>query len=295
MFVRADRLLAGARSPFRPKHIISFYWDEFVPHLEVFDHAECKVMEQPLSWIEMSVSERKKCVGRFDDDGYHPCPAGAIVGTFDQCPACASPWIPIQECIFEPRCNGDMCDCDFCRKKHLVYAVFAGDAVKIGLTGSSRLRTRGIEQGADAIAPLIVCEGRLEARRMEREISRVLRLTQQTSSAAISRRFLPSPPRSRIEISHRRILTELERRRYAVVDEIHHLDAYPIVRRLDSPLRPLPTAGEHSGNVLGMKGGHMLYEDARTGEPRVLEVADLPGRFIEPPRERDNRGQEDAL
>ncbi len=295
MFVRADRLLGGAKGLRGPKHIISFYWDEFVPHLEVFDHIEGKVVEEDLSRVDMLVSEEKRCVGRFDDDGHHPCPTGAIVRTFDQCPTCASPWIPVQECIFEPRCNGEICDCDFCRKKHLVYAAFIGDAVKIGMTGSSRLRTRGIEQGADAIAPLVICEGRLEARRSEREISRALRLTQQTSSVAISRRFLPSPPRSRIELSHAHILRELERRRYAVVDEVHHLDAYPIMRHLDAPLLPLSTAGEHSGRVVGMKGGHMLYEEARSGKPKVLEVADLPGRFIEPPRERDNRVQEDAL
>ncbi len=61
----------------------------------------------------------------------------------------------------------DECDSEICRRKHVVYVAFHGDMVKIGMTSSLRLRERGIEQGADAIAPLVECENRMAARAAE--------------------------------------------------------------------------------------------------------------------------------
>lgn len=279
MFIRADRLLTEPNLVTGPRHVVSFYWDDFVPHLEAYDLGEGTVAEIDLSSIDMLVSESRRCVGRFDENGYHPCPNNAVVRGFLQCSSCASAWIPIQECIFEPRCDGDECDCDFCRRTHIVYAAFTGHAVKIGMTSESRLKTRGIEQGADAIAPLFDCENRLAARLLEKRISKDLGLKQFVSRGRIAKWFATPPSKGEIERSHKNIVDTLKESRRDVRDELEILDGYPAKSILKHPPRLAQTTGSHFGETLCIKGKFLVYRDETTGSPVMLEIADTPSRF----------------
>jgi hypothetical protein len=279
MFVRADRLLIESNLAVKSDHVVSFYWDDFVPHLEVYVTAEGRLTEFDLSSLDVFVSESRRCIGRFDHDGYHPCPNNAIVRHFSQCRACASSWIPVQECIFEPRCKGERCDCDFCRRAHVVYAAFTGDAAKIGMTSEFRFRTRGIEQGADAIAPLVDCENRMKARDLEKRISRDLGLKQSVSSVKISKWLATPASVDEIKRSHRNLVERLKRLRIDVRDEIEILDGYPVKEVPKSPPRLVRTSGAHFGEVICMKGKFLVYREKTSGSPMMLEVADLPSRF----------------
>ena len=280
MFIRADHLLTEPNLMVNSEHVVSFYWDDFVPHLEVYVLGEGKLTEIDLSSPDMLVSERRRCVGRFEEDGYHTCPNNAAVSNFSQCPACASSWIPVQKCIFEPRCSGERCDCDFCRRAHVVYAAFTGDVVKIGMTSEPRLRTRGIEQGADAIAPLVDCENRMEARKLEKRISGDLGLKQFVNHGKIAKWLVTSPSRSEIERSHRNLVERLRRWRTDVRDEIEILDGYPVKEMPKHPPRLVQTAGSHFGEALCVKGKFLVYRDRTSGSPVMLDISDLPSRLV---------------
>jgi hypothetical protein len=125
MFERADRL-GVEQDVVCSHHFLTYYWNDFTPHLLAYDLQEKKVVEVALDRLAMTVSENKRCVGSFDEEGeYHPCPAHHRVNVFAKCQECISPWVPVQACIFEPRCNGDMCDHpDFCNRLHVVYLAF---------------------------------------------------------------------------------------------------------------------------------------------------------------------------
>ncbi len=280
MFTRADRLLVEEDRIKLPNHIISFYWDDFTPHLEAYSPEEGELTEIELSSTDMIISDSRRCVGRLNEDGYHPCPNNSIVRSFSQCPSCASSWIPIQECIFEPRCSGDKCDCDFCRRRHVVYAAFTGDVVKIGMTSESRLRKRGIEQGADAIAPLVDCENRMEAREAEKWISRELGLRQSIDSRAFAKWLTTPPSRTQIERIHSDLVERMRRWRKDVRSEIEILDGYPIKELPNHPPKLVRIAGFHSGDTICVKGKYLVYKDRTSESPLMLEVADLPSRFI---------------
>jgi hypothetical protein len=262
-----------------PRHVVSFYWDDFVPHLEAYDLGEERLTEIDLSNPDMLVSESRKCVGRYDENGYHPCPNNAVAKNFIQCASCASSWIPIQECIFEPQCDGERCDSDFCRRKHVVYAAFTGDIVKIGMTSEPRLRMRGIEQGADAIAPLVDCENRMTARSLEKLISKDLGLRQFVSRGKIAKWLVTPTSRSEIERSHKSVIERLRKWRADERDEIEILDGYPVKLIPKHPPRLVRTAGSHFGEALCVKGKFLVYLDKVTGYPMMLEIADLPSRF----------------
>ena len=151
-----------------------------------------RIVEIDLSRLDMTVSELRSCVGRFEEE-YRPCPQVKIVrGSFDQCDSCAESWIPRQECVFEPKCEGELCDCHFCKRPHLVYAAFYGRKVKIGMTSGSRMAERAIEQGADAIVALVDCENRFRAREMEKDISRLLVLPQRMTRCGHRRSSWPA-------------------------------------------------------------------------------------------------------
>ncbi len=59
--------------PSLDKHVLSFHWDDFDPHLVFYDREARKVDELPLDRLALSVGGDRSCVGRFDDKGYHPC------------------------------------------------------------------------------------------------------------------------------------------------------------------------------------------------------------------------------
>jgi len=162
------------------------------------------------------------------------------------------------------------------------------------MTGESRLRTRGIEQGADAILQLVKCDGRLEARNFEKRIGKILHLPQLIGSEASSKCFMRPPPRAEIEELLISVRDRLSKELQVIDSEILFLDRYPIDHYLDSPLEPNLPSGIHTGKVLGVKGRFLLYQDEITNQYRVLDLSDLPCRYISELHERDNYRNEDV-
>jgi hypothetical protein len=288
MFVRADRLLESPPTTWLSKHVISFHWEGFEPHLVLYDLGRMEVEELDLLRIDIIVSRERTCVGRWGER-YEPCPRHAVLGgAFDQCPRCAEAWIPHQECIFEPRCEGELCDAQFCKKKHLVYAAFYGDLVKIGMTGGNRWRERAIEQGADAIAPLLECPNRKRARDMENFISKGLGLTQRVSGKQIVRQLTRNPRKGQLRERYSSLLDELRRQlsghrpeQEALEDTLVLLDDYPKRGEVgDSPMQ-VRAEGRHLGRMRMIKGKFVFFEDERDSQIKMLELPDVVSRYIE--------------
>ncbi|HVO77992.1 MAG TPA: DUF2797 domain-containing protein, partial [Methanomassiliicoccales archaeon] len=198
--------------------------------------------------------------------------------------SCASSWLPVQECLYEPRCDGEECDSRFCAKAHVVYSAFHGEQLKIGMTGGSRLIERGIEQGADAIVPLVLVKGRKSARELEKEISRKLGATQRITAKDFAGHLLARPSASFLEERYGEILDKLDD--YETIGaDLAILDKYPMPPSMDSAPELIVTAGAHQGKVIGCKGRFMLYED-REGTRRLLDLSSLVSRLVEL-RQRD--------
>jgi hypothetical protein len=280
MFVRADRLLTEVNDGRFPKHAISFHWEGFVPHLVAYNNVDERVMEIDLSRLDMTVSETRSCVGRFEEE-YLPCPQNKIVrGSFDQCDDCAESWIPRQECVFEPKCEGELCDCHFCKRPHLVYAAFYGRKVKIGMTSGSRMAERAIEQGADAIVALVDCENRFRAREMEKDISKFLVLPQRMTRADIVKQLASNITKTELEERYKTIQESLQDRYFLRDDRLQMLDEYPMHLRLDEIPMETEAHGTHRGKVKGKKGRYLFFEDEDDGVVKMLDLSDLPSRHL---------------
>ncbi len=278
MFVRADRLLTEVNDGRFPKHAISYHWDGFVPHLVAYDGSDKQIVEIDLSRLDMTVSEDRTCIGRFEEE-YRPCPQATVVrGSFDQCDGCAESWIPRQECLFEPRCEGELCDCHFCRRPHLVYAAFYGRKVKIGMTSGGRMVERAIEQGADAIVALVDCENRFRAREMEKDISRSLHLPQRMTRADIVKQLASNISKNELEDRYSKIQESLRDRYYLRGDGLTMLNDYPMHLGLEELPIETSSPGTHRGKVRGKKGRYLFFED--DGALKMLDLSDLPSRHL---------------
>jgi hypothetical protein len=276
MFIRADRLLRSHLNP-EFKHVLEFHWEGFEPHLMAYDPKEEDVIEIDLWELDLEVIAARRCVGSFEEEGYRPCPTKSMPhGHFAQCDACASAWIPIQECVFEPQCNGEKCDSPFCSKKHVIYAAFHGDIVKVGMTGSQRWRERAIEQGADGIALLLEVEGRHDAREKEKAVAGALGCTQAVRGMEIRKQLSRTLSAERLAAKHESILARLENE-YPVLDRLEVLDAYPMQRFEEEPVL-VRSIGRHQGQVLGLKGRFIFFRSG--GEVRMLDISKTPSHFI---------------
>ncbi|MFP4169751.1 MAG: DUF2797 domain-containing protein [Methanomassiliicoccales archaeon] len=271
MFSRADRLLSHAHLS---KQVVRFGWEGFEPYLTLYDR-DSGELKDLRPGDPMMVSVERRCIGRLDR-GYRPCPHDAPVSKFSQCPSCASVWIPHLECIFEPRCQGELCDSRICSLPHTVYVAFTGEVVKVGMTGSHRLRERGVEQGADAIAPLEELPNRYQAREEEKRITRKVGAVQGLDRRKAAAHLFRPLPRESVEESYLNILDRLE---IPHTPQLIFLDGYP-VRKMECPPVPVKTPGEHRGEYLGAKGRFMVYGD--TDRPRMLDLSDLVSRFLLP-------------
>ncbi len=288
MFVRADRLFHGEKVRWYSRHALWYYWDGFRPFLDLYDLESRRVesldLVERIRFINLAVSKERECVGSYEEGVYRPCPNRVTMnGAFDQCRSCAGTWIPVQECIFEPQCAGDLCDSPLCRKKHVVYATFFGDLVKIGMTSGSRLEERAIEQGADAVVRLSEFPNRLAAREAEKDISRKLKAPQRVAGKQIAAEIARNPGRRELEEKYNRI-SDLIRSDYVLLGEdMIVLDEYP-GREMLAELRATPelvdVEGAHVGELLGIKGRYLFYESLE-GRPIMLQLSELPSRFLE--------------
>ncbi len=273
----------GTSSPERnglDKHVLSFYWDDFQPHLLFYDRAARKVDRLSLERLAVTVGEDRTCVGHFDDDRYVPCPKARKVGRITSCRECMAPWIPVQSCIFEPQCSGERCDHpEFCQRQHYVYLASFSNMIKVGMTSVGRLRERAIEQGADAVRPLFMCRDRKEARELEKETSRRFKIPQEVRAPRIAGTWTSPPSRSSIEHVQEHYVKKVGRWREPLNEELTFLDRYPVRELPRTAPRPVSTVGTHRGEVMGIKGRYMIFRDGR-GTSRLLDLSDLPARNI---------------
>ena len=277
MFARADQLrIEDIEDSFR-LHAIEYYWEEFEPRLIYFDLDDGQIKTLDLDDISFSISKKRVCIGSFIDDEYVPCPASKPVDRFSQCQECGETWIPDQECIFEPKCEGDMCDSPICKKEHAVYIAFFGSKPKVGMTTKSRIRGRLIEQGADAYFVAGTFPTRKAARDQEKHISDKLRITERPNSKTILESLRMPLRRTLIEDGWKWISSNLESNFSLKPGELNFLDSYPLEEPLSEIPRSAESWGNHKGILVGIKGKFLIY---KTDHLMALRLSDMPSRFL---------------
>ena len=267
VFKQANTLLKDREKLINEKevHVVSYRWDSFTPKLRVFDDGE--LIELDMGKIGFNVSQEKICIGNFED-GYTPCPKQRSVNTFSQCRGCAPESIPHLECIFEPK-DCERCEGGFCEEEHAVYLAFHSYHPKIGMTKKSRLKTRLIEQGADAYSLLATLLHRKEARQEENRISEFLGISQRGSKKRKLKTLSKKIDKEGIRTGYRSVKNRIP------TGKLIFLNDYPISLPLRAVPRYRPTPGLHRGKMVGIKGEFLIYENNGL---HALNLADLPGR-----------------
>ena len=278
MFTRADQLLVERTEDTFPLHALEFHWDEFEPHLECFDVLRKEVAEFDLEDVNFAASRKRICVGYWEGDKYVPCPKQTPVDRFGQCAECAGEsFIPFQDCIFEPRCDGEICDLDFCRREHVLYVAFYDTRMKIGMSSARRVDRRLIEQGADAYFVIGTFPTRKKARDSEKDISSRLRIPQSHRQEILVRGLSRPVDERGIEGRFDALKITLGEAYGLKPEPLKWLKSYPI----DLPLREVPRLeepwGSHNGEFVGIKGRWLVFESDGL---KALSLADLPSRFL---------------
>ena len=275
MFISADKLLTVEKA--EKMHAISFDWDEYAPRFLTYSFGSSRLQEIELDVISFTVSDEQYCIGSFRSDGYRPCPFRRQVINFAQCEFCSRSIIPIQKCLFDPICDGELCDWELCRREHMVYIAFYGSKTKVGMTSSSRLRERLIEQGADAYFTVGTFRSRKAAREMEKKISSGLSIAQMHRSADLMQELQYGPDYGDIDRLYSNIAAGIREHFSLSPSDMVTLKDYPIRQPLESKPTYSKLVGVHEGEVIGVKGRMLLY---RNDGIRALNMAALPSRVI---------------
>lgn len=257
MFVTADRLLTIATG--KSVHAVSYSWDGFSPDLTVYSR-DAGLESLNLDSIAFAVSEEQSCVGSFRSDGYRPCPFHRHVEFTDQCDFCSKSIIPIQRCLFDPICDGHLCDWDLCKRKHQVYIAFYGNKMKVGMTSSERLNARLIEQGADAFFTVGTSPNRMAARELEKKISKELSIPQMHRSTDLLDELWKGPDYKDISERYATISSTIEKTYGLSPSDLTQLDGYPLEQPLSEKPSYVELASIHEGRVVGVKGRFVVYE-----------------------------------
>lgn len=257
MFVTADRLLNLQRG--KSVHAVSYSWDGFSPDFTVYSK-DSGLENLDLDSIAFAVSEEQSCVGSFRSEGYRPCPFHRHVEYTDQCDFCSRSIIPIQRCLFDPICDGHLCDWDLCKRKHQVYIAFYGTKMKVGMTSSERLNARLIEQGADAFFTVASAPNRMAAREMEKKIGKELSIPQMHRSTELLDELWKGPDFGAIAEAYNSICSTIEKTYGIHPSPLTRLDGYPIQQPLLEKPSYVELASIHEGNVVGIKGRFMVYD-----------------------------------
>lgn len=262
-----------------PLHALEYHWDEFEPHLECYDTSEGEECELDLEELGFRVSKRKTCVGYWDDEGrYVSCPKDASVTKYSQCPDCSREvFLPDQDCLFEPKCNGEKCGLDFCSREHILYVAFYDTRMKIGMSSSRRVEKRLIEQGADAYSVIGKYKGRKTARDAEKELSRRLGIPQWYMQKDLLRNLTRPLDVEGIKGRLEGLRMTLGRSMNLTPEPLVLLRRYPIALPLPETPKLQDSHGEHSGEYVGIKGKWLIYRDRGL---KALNLSDLPGRFV---------------
>jgi len=278
MFARADQLLIEERQDKFPLHAIEFHWDRFKPHMECYDSRSNDTSELDLNEVRFSVSRKRTCVGYWDGEKYLRCPTQAPVEKFSQCQACSGEsFLPYQDCVFDPRCEGEKCDLDFCRREHVLYLAFYDTHTKIGMSSSRRVDKRLIEQGADAFSIIGSFPNRKRAREAEKEISAKLRIPQFHRQELLLKTLARNVDRQGIESRLEGLKTTLAESHNLHPEPLKYLDAYPIVLPLAHIPELVESWGRHKGALVGIKGRWLIFESSGL---KALNLSDFPARHL---------------
>jgi hypothetical protein len=280
MFARADQLRIEQIEDEFKLHAVEYFWEGFEPHLTVFNLDDGQLSPLDLEDLNFSVSKKRICVGSWDgDDKYLPCPSGVPVIRFAQCAQCAEfagPF-PIQECVFEPKCEGDQCDSPLCKREHSVYIAFFGNKPKVGMTLKSRIKKRLIEQGADAYCEVATFPSRKGARDQEKIIGQTLKITERPAVRTVLESLSLPKKKNQIEDGWKWISDSLEAGMEMTPGKLEFLDSYPLEEPLSEAPRYVESWGFHSGDFVGIKGKFLIF---RKNHLSALKLSDLPSRFL---------------
>jgi len=278
MFTRADQLLIETKEDKFPLHALEFHWDEFEPHLECYDVSEKETAEFDLEDVRFSVSKKRTCIGHWDGDEYTPCQKQIAVDRFGQCAECAGvSFIPFQECIFEPKCDGEKCNLEFCRREHVLYVAFYDTRMKIGMSSSRRVDKRLIEQGADAYFIIGKFGTRKNARTKENEISARLGIPQSYRQETLLRNLERPVDEHGIEGRYEALKITIGEAYQLNPESLKWLKGYPIDLPLKGTPKLLESWGSHKGELVGIKGKWLVFESEGL---KALSLADMPSRFL---------------
>ena len=162
----------------------------------------------------------------------------------------------------------------------MVYIAFHGDMVKIGMTSGSRLKERGIEQGADAIAPLVDCPNRMEARAAENQISHLLKARQTVSKKESLRTILRETDRGLYQSRYDDVLAQVRKVLPTKNATLEVLDHYPLSYSGQGRVEVTSLEGRHAGEVVGVKGKFLVYRSRSSGELKALQLSNVPSHFL---------------
>jgi len=278
MFQRADQILAERKEGEFALHALEFSWEGFEPALTVFDSRDSGISEFDLDDIDFLTSRKRTCVGYFDDDKYVPCPKNAPVEKYAQCPECsAESFLPYQDCVFEPRCDGEICDLDFCRREHVLYIAFYDTRMKIGMSSTRRVERRLVEQGADAFTIIGKLPTRKKAREEEKSISARLGIPQALRQDTLLRNFVRKVDADGIAGRYEGLRITLGEMYHLDPERLRWLNGYPLELPLPSVPKLQDSCGKHRGRLVGVKGKWLIYESDGL---KALNLSDFPARFL---------------
>ncbi len=278
MFVGADVLWLEMRQDSLPLHVLEFEWNGYRPSLVCLNRGDGRILELGVPRLDMTVSRSKTCVGYFDGDKHIQCPDGSSVTKFPQCESCSGEsFIPFQECVFEPRCEGEECDIEFCKREHVLYLAFYNTIPKIGMSSTRRVERRLIEQGADAFSIIGSYPNRKRARSAEKDMSSKLRISQGIRQRTVLQGFTNPVDHDAMDRVYRSISSSLKDCYSLSAGPLTLLEGYPISLPLRSSPELMETSGRHKGDPLGVKGKWQIYEDRGV---RAMSLQDLVGRYL---------------
>ena len=230
------------------------------------------------------------CVGSFQDGVHRSCPENQEVNRFRQCQACASDFIPKQECLFEPKCDGSLCDAAFCKREHLVYLALFKDDVKVGMTGKDRLLRRGVEQGADAMATLATTRTREDARNLEKRICAATRLSQFYTFNKFLQNLSNQVSKSSMEKVCNYYSRRISSRFGFKPGELQFLESYPMPSSINARVYPRKWEEGCNGKFVGAKGKCLVFrkEGYRAADLSKLTTRVVAGWFR---LDREHEGQ----
>jgi len=164
------------------------------------------------------------------------------------------------------------------------------DDVKVGISGYDRVKRRTIEQGADAFGIVTTAPSRLEARNLEKAISKQLNIAQVYRFSRVVKNLKHEISPVMIKETYERYAQRIQGAFDLSAGPLHFLDRYPLstpfsekvaIQKIDEPC---------FGEIIGIKGKCLVFKHNDTYG--ILNLAHLPSHIIKGTLPRFQPGQE---